>query len=142
MDVSGPSRSPQAVELKAAHILLVEDHDFIRGLFEKELEQAGYRVTVTTDGAEGLKEVQLDGFDLVVSNYRMPRMNGIELLEHVWGREKVSHLPFLLVTADPVPALRRKLKEANAALHGRAEIMGKDEGPEALRGAVQRLLQS
>lgn len=100
-------------------------------------------MTVTTCGEEGLKEVRFDGFDLIVSDYRMPGgLSGVELLERVRARGETAHVPFLMVTTDPAPSLRRRLDEISAASGGRAEILGKGEGLSALREATLRLLRA
>jgi CheY-like chemotaxis protein len=47
------------------------------------LEELGYRVTVAQTGEEGLKLFEASAFDVVVADYRMPRMNGAELIERI-----------------------------------------------------------
>ncbi len=65
------------------HILLVDDnHD---GLLVRKslLEEAGCCVTIAANGSEALELFESLHFDVVVTDYRMPRMNGAELIERV-----------------------------------------------------------
>ena len=47
------------------------------------LEELGYRVQMARSGEEGLKLFESSNFDVVVTDYRMPRMNGVELIERI-----------------------------------------------------------
>jgi len=47
------------------------------------LEELGYRVQIAKNGEEALKLFESSGFDVVVTDYRMPRMNGVELIEQI-----------------------------------------------------------
>jgi CheY-like chemotaxis protein len=47
------------------------------------LKDLGYRVAVAQTGEEGLKLFEASAFDVVVADYRMPRMNGVELIERI-----------------------------------------------------------
>ena len=62
------------------HILLVDDNR--DGLLVRRLllEEIGCRVEVATNGEEGLKLFESSNFDVVVADYRMPRMNGVEMI--------------------------------------------------------------
>ena len=63
------------------HILLVEDHSDTGSVFKKQLEQAGYRVVLVTDGAAALMELINGNFDLVVADIGLPDMDGWDLFE-------------------------------------------------------------
>ncbi len=65
------------------NILLVDDNR--DGLLVRRLvlEEIGCRVEVAQTGEEGLKIFQARAFDLVVTDYRMPRMNGVELIKRI-----------------------------------------------------------
>jgi CheY-like chemotaxis protein len=65
------------------HILLVDDNR--DGLIVRRslLEEVGYRVQIATSGEEGLKLFESSLFDVVVTDYRMPRMDGAELIQRI-----------------------------------------------------------
>ncbi|MGD0498147.1 MAG: response regulator [Bryobacteraceae bacterium] len=73
----------RTVPVAPAKILLVDDNR--DGLLVRRLllEEAGYRVEVASNGEEGLNRFQAGGFDVVVTDYRMPRMNGGELIQGI-----------------------------------------------------------
>lgn len=65
------------------NILLVDDNR--DGLLVRRslLEEVGYRVHIATNGEEGLKLFEASSFDVVVTDYRMPRMDGAELIRRI-----------------------------------------------------------
>jgi CheY-like chemotaxis protein len=63
-----------------SHILLVDDSRDGRLVRRSLLEELGYQVQTAHDGVEGLALFQASHFDLVVTDYRMPRMTGVELI--------------------------------------------------------------
>jgi CheY-like chemotaxis protein len=65
------------------NILLVDDNP--DGLLVRRtlLEEVGYGVCVARNGEEGLKLFESADFDVVVTDYRMPRMNGVELIQRI-----------------------------------------------------------
>lgn len=78
-------------------ILVVDDEEDIRLLYQVELREAGYQVTVAADGHEALRMVQQDRPDLMTVDIKMPGMDGIELLRRV--REIYRDLPIIISTA-------------------------------------------
>ena len=65
------------------HILLIDDNQ--DGLLVRRalLEEVGYRVSIARTGEEALKLLESSRFDVMVTDYRMPRMNGSELIRRV-----------------------------------------------------------
>lgn len=78
-------------------ILLADDDRSLRRVLQFKLEQNGYQVTAVKDGASALDELQSARFDLLLSDIRMPKMDGIELLER--ARQKQPDLKVILITA-------------------------------------------
>ncbi|MGH9582890.1 MAG: response regulator [Bryobacteraceae bacterium] len=87
---SPPSTSP------AARILLVDDN--VHGLDARRsvLEELGYQIAIALSGAEALEQFGAHPFDLVVTDYKMPRMNGIELIASL--RKRTPDLPVILIS--------------------------------------------
>lgn len=81
----------------APTILVVDDDEDILTLISMRLEAHGFRVTQTTNGAEALLKIGLQRPDLIISDLRMPNMDGITLFESV--HQKDPTLPFILLTA-------------------------------------------
>lgn len=62
-------------------ILIIDDEKSIRNTLKEILSYEGYEVTEAQDGIEGLKFVEKDKFDIILSDIKMPKMDGIEVLE-------------------------------------------------------------
>jgi DNA-binding NtrC family response regulator len=78
-------------------ILIVDDDNGNRKLYSRTLNQAGFDTTEAIDGIDALQEIETTRPHMVVSDVRMPGIDGLELLQKV--REQYGDLPFLLVTA-------------------------------------------
>lgn len=91
----------QWFEPTALSVLLVEDDAFALGLERRILERLGVRNIITVgDGEEALAFLRtgLLHFDVIMSDLRMPKLDGIELLKQI--REGWPEIPFLMLTAD------------------------------------------
>jgi two-component system, chemotaxis family, sensor kinase CheA len=93
------ARTAQKHESVPKSVLVAEDSITARALLKNILESAGYRVKTAVDGADALDLLGHEGFDLLVSDVDMPRMNGFDLIAKVRGDKKLAHLPVVLVTA-------------------------------------------
>ena len=79
-------------------IVVADDNLQLISRLEKELSQ-WYNVKTAYNGAEALKIIENEEVDIVVSDVMMPIMNGVELCDNVKGRQELSHIPFILLTA-------------------------------------------
>jgi two-component system chemotaxis sensor kinase CheA len=68
-------------------------------LLKNILESSGYLVETSVDGMDAWNALNSEHYDLVVSDIRMPRMDGFELTSSIRGDEKLSQLPIVLVTS-------------------------------------------
>lgn len=84
-------------------ILLVEDEALISLVTSIALEDAGYHITVAMDGREGLQIAQQDQPELIITDYMMPRMSGLELIRQL--RESGYGRPIILATSVPEEGL-------------------------------------
>jgi two-component system, NtrC family, response regulator AtoC len=78
-------------------ILIVDDEPSLRKVLAAMLRRAGYGVQTAEDGHAAVRALEENAFDLVVSDLRMPGMDGIELLG--WCRNRYPGLPVVLITA-------------------------------------------
>ncbi|OGC50359.1 hypothetical protein A2716_04090 [candidate division WWE3 bacterium RIFCSPHIGHO2_01_FULL_40_23] len=81
-------------------ILIIEDEIFIRELYQKVLEGAGYEVVGVQDGIEGLDIVKKQKFDLILLDIMLPKMTGIDVLKEIRKDEdeKLKNIPIYLLT--------------------------------------------
>lgn len=79
-------------------VLVVEDSFAVREVERKMLAGAGYHVTVAVDGVDGWTTLRNADFDLVLTDIDMPRMNGIELLQHIRASPRHQALPVMVVS--------------------------------------------
>jgi len=89
-------------QLATPHILLVDDNR--DGLLVRRslLEEVGYRVEIATNGEEGLKLFETSPFDVVVTDYRMPRMDGAELIQRIRQLKPNTRIILLSGFVDPL----------------------------------------
>jgi len=80
-------------------ILIVDDEPFNLDLLEQELQEQGYEIERANDGAEALEKVETFKPDVILLDYMMPRMNGIEAVERLRKNEKHGAIPVILLTA-------------------------------------------
>ncbi|HEX7455904.1 MAG TPA: response regulator [Candidatus Nanoarchaeia archaeon] len=71
----------------AQRILVVEDDQFLRELYDELLREEGYEVDLSTDGEEGLSKMLKGGYDLVLLDIMLPKVDGLEVLRRV-GKQR------------------------------------------------------
>src|SRR3954469_12858611 len=77
-------------------ILFVDDHEVLARLSCEILEMQGYKAVSAYSAAEALEKFDEQDFDILVTDFRMEGMNGLELAKK--GREKDPNLPVIIVT--------------------------------------------
>lgn len=119
---------------QAARILLIDDNR--NGLMVRKtlLEEQGYSITIAMGPEDGLEQFRSHNFDLVVTDFRMPKMDGRELIKHI--RSMKPNMPVVLVSGmvDPLG-----LNEANTGAD--AVVAKTNHEPQHLLRAVNRLLK-
>ena len=80
-----PGTEPGALQGAGQHVLYIDDDDVIVLMVERLLVQAGYRVTLFTDGREAVAAVLAEplAFDLVITDYNMPGFTGMDVARAV-----------------------------------------------------------
>jgi two-component system chemotaxis response regulator CheY len=85
-------------------ILVVDDYNTMRRIVRNLLKQLGFDNTdEAADGSEALKKLREKPFAMVISDWNMEPMSGMELLKQVRADEKLKMLPFIMVTAESKP---------------------------------------
>jgi signal transduction histidine kinase/ligand-binding sensor domain-containing protein/DNA-binding response OmpR family regulator len=79
-------------------ILVVEDNDDLRR-YVSECFNHNYRVLQASNGKEALEQAEKEVPDLIVSDWLMPDMDGVQLCEAIKSNEKTSHVPLILLTS-------------------------------------------
>lgn len=91
-------------------VLVVDDSNVMRQIIKKNLKELGFAdITDAEDGAAGLKKLGDGGIDLVVSDWNMPKMTGIEFLKAVRADAGLKDTAFIMVTSE---ADKTKIVEA------------------------------
>jgi two-component system chemotaxis response regulator CheY len=88
-------------------ILVVDDSEFFREVLKEILSELKFKkILEGSDGLEGLEAMKTAGengvdIDLVISDWEMPRMDGLGLLKAIKDNPKTEHIPFIILTAHP-----------------------------------------
>jgi DNA-binding response OmpR family regulator len=79
-------------------ILLVEDEDFIRELYVRQLAKAGFEIKSAPDGQTGLDMLKAETFDLLLLDIMLPGINGLQLLREFKTNNPTSPMITILLT--------------------------------------------
>ena len=116
------------------NVLIVEDHERLREQLGQFFEQEGYRVTTAKCGEEGIAKLADDRFAIVVSDVKMPGMDGFQLARHI--RDKYPDTDIILITAFG------NIKQAVEAMKlGASDYITKPFQPEAIRMVSEKLIE-
>lgn len=86
---------------KNMKVLVVDDFSTMRRIVKNILRQLGFNnIVEADDGTTAVSVLEREKVDLIISDWNMPNMTGIELLRHVRSTEELKDLPFLMVTAE------------------------------------------
>jgi CheY-like chemotaxis protein len=118
----------------AANILVVEDDLLNRDLICKVLRKEGHRVVEACDGAIALEILQVLPFDLVITDFMMPKLNGIKFVEHLHSLQ--PRIPIIFITGF------LSVISSKTILDDVAEVLAKPFELDVLRSTVHRLLDS
>ena len=83
-------------------ILVVDDEEAILYVFERYLSVAGFRVVGAATGDDAVRAAEAGPFDLLITDFRMPGMNGVEVIHAL--RRLQPALPALVISANPIEA--------------------------------------
>lgn len=81
-------------------IIIADDMQMMRRLLKTALVKAGFLdISEAINGEELLKKINEDSYDIIICDWDMPKMSGIDALRHIRNSEDHQHIPFVMVTA-------------------------------------------
>lgn len=118
--------------------LVVDDSPTMRRIVCNALREIGYdNYDEAEDGEEAVSKLRGDSFDFVITDWNMPRMNGLELTQTLRGDHAYGQVPILMVTT------RGMKEDVIAAMHARVNnYMVKPFTPEVLREKINLILKT
>ncbi len=117
-------------------VLIVDDFATMRRILKNILKQLGFKnLLEADDGTTALEVLESNEIDLVISDWNMPKMTGLELLKAVRASEKYAKVPFLMVTAE---AQKQNVIEAVQA--GVSNYVVKPFTAEGISAKLERIL--
>lgn len=124
--------------LREARVLVIEDHPTNQAMMARRLQQLGVPHVIVGDGQQGLDRLSSESFDLVITDCRMPVLDGFgftRLLREREGRTGQPRLAVLALTASVLDDDARRCREA-----GMDEVLAKPLSLATLRAALLRWL--
>jgi CheY-like chemotaxis protein len=79
-------------------ILIADDEEGIRSLLAMALETYDYEIDIVENGLEAINNIYKRSYDLIITDYMMPEMDGLELTKRI--RSEYPSIPILIVTAN------------------------------------------
>jgi DNA-binding NtrC family response regulator len=113
-------------------ILIIDDNMEMAANLQEILEDEGVRVEIAKNGYEALEKLGASGFELVITDIRMPGMNGVEVLKAV--HERWPRLPVIVMTAYSADAI---MEEAYTA--GALDVLSKPVNIDHVIDLVERI---
>jgi CheY-like chemotaxis protein len=120
---------------RTACVLIIDDDPATRLLCSVSLELAGLRVLEAVDGERGLARARFERPDLVLTDVRMPGLDGFQLADALRRDERTHEIPLIFLSGEATPA-----DEARALAAGALAYMTKPFDPPALASLVANVL--
>ncbi|MBI4137617.1 response regulator [Candidatus Roizmanbacteria bacterium] len=124
-------------ETKKQRILVVEDETFLRDLYVEILMDEGYEVDSAADGDEGLKKIQQGGYDLILLDIVLPKMDGIEILKTIKANPPQNKNGAIVMLTN---LGQEAVISEGVSLGVRGHIIKSDYTPDKLISEVKQLL--
>jgi two-component system chemotaxis response regulator CheY len=98
----------------AKTILIVDDAASMRGLVSMTLRGAGYEVIEASDGLDALSKIAGQRVNMVVTDFNMPNMNGIDLIKSLKADSQTKFIPIVMLTTESEDGKKKQGQEAGA----------------------------
>jgi two-component system chemotaxis response regulator CheY len=95
-------------------VLTVDDSKTMRRMLKMTLEEGGYRVIQAEDGLDGLKVLETELPDVIVTDINMPNMDGFGFIDAVRAQGRFAGIPILVLTTESDRALKDRARAAGA----------------------------
>jgi len=123
-------------DIQSLRVLVVDDSRMARNVIQRVLRNLGIeKLTEAADGSEAIELLQDNSFDMVVTDYNMPEVNGRELTEYIRSSNTHSHIPVMMVTSESNDA-----HLSNIAQSGVNAMTDKPFEPETVKRLLANLL--
>ncbi len=130
------SLDAEGYQIEDISVLLVDDSPFSLKFTQRILEDMGIvNVTLAKDGAEALQILNSKYFDLVITDFNMPKVDGLQLINHVKSDIELRSVPILMLTSEQNQARLSAVKQA-----GVSAILDKPFEPNLIKNLIIRLL--
>lgn len=116
-------------------ILLAEDEEVLRMLIVDTLEDEGYQIDEATDGKEALEKIDVTDYDLLILDYMMPQVTGIEVIESVRNNPNKKDVKILMLSAK-----NQQSDQTTILSVGADHFMSKPFSPMALLDKVEEII--
>jgi DNA-binding NtrC family response regulator len=118
---------------RETNVLIVDDEKTVCNSCKKILTQVGYRVEVASSGQEAIDKIRGDGFDVVITDWKMPRMDGLEVTRRV--KQEKPEMAVIIITGYPSVD-----NTVEAIRSGASDFVTKPFTPDELSDAMLRAL--
>src|SRR5688500_12965691 len=123
------------VETAGKTILVADDESHILHVVSLKLRNAGYRVLTARDGQEALEMAQQERPDLLITDYHMPQLNGLDLCRKLKQDPKTTGIPAIMLTARGY-----ELEPTDTAQSGILRMLSKPFSSRHLLSSVEEVL--
>ena len=94
-------------------ILIVDDSITTRRLLKNIMSSSGYKPDIVASAKEGLRLLDTQNYDLIVSDYEMSEINGLEFIEIVRNKERTKNIPVIVITSIERAGLKEDFMKLN-----------------------------
>jgi len=116
-------------------IMTADDSASVRQMVSFTLNQAGYAVVEAVDGQDALEKIEESPVHMLVTDLNMPKMDGIELIKAVRGKQRYKFMPIIMLTTESQAEKKQQGKHAGAT-----GWIVKPFKPEQLLAVVKKVL--